>query len=361
MAMLKQLRNEQSDSLFPLAANFRIVKLGAADARLNSDQLKTLINLVGASEDMYPGIYRWLREKVVPGLRSSERAAWVAYEGEEPIATAILKLGKESKFCHLRIKRDFQDMDLGQLFFTQMTLETRHIAKEIHFTLPESLWETKASFFQSFGFMRPAKSERQYRTGEEELICSAPHKVVRLAALERLPALARKFNVSGYALGGDLLVSMKPQYAERILSGSKMVEIRKRFSEKWIGCKVVLYSSTPQKALVGEATVCSITKGTPEAIWTRFHAGLGCTRGEFSAYVGQAAEVNAIELDNVFPYKEPVSISQISYLLGLQADLRPPQSYCDLRLDGNQSAWAKAAAVASVLHGSFTHSSICRA
>jgi len=154
---------------------------------------------------------------------------------------------------------------------------------------------------------------------------------------------------------------MKPQYAERILSGSKMVEIRKRFSEKWIGCKVVLYSSTPQKALVGEATVCSITKGTPEAIWTRFHAGLGCTRDEFSAYVGQAAEVNAIELNNVFPYKEPVSISQISYLLGLQADLRPPQSYCDLRLDGNQNEWARAAAVASVLHGSFTHPSICRA
>jgi predicted transcriptional regulator len=154
---------------------------------------------------------------------------------------------------------------------------------------------------------------------------------------------------------------MKPQYAERILSGSKMVEIRKKFSERWLGCKVVLYSSSPQKALVGEATVCSITKGTPDAIWTRFHAGLGCTRDEFSAYVRRAAEVNAIELDNVSPYKEPVSISQISHLLGLQADLRPPQSYCDLRPDNNKSAWARAAAVASVLHAGFTHCSTCRA
>jgi hypothetical protein len=157
METLRQRKNEQSNSLFPMAANFRIVKLGKADARLNSDRLKTLMKLVGASENMYPGIYRWLREKFVPGLISSERAAWVAYEGEEPIATAILKVGKEAKFCHLRIKRDYQDMDLGQLFFTQMTLETRHIAKEIHFTLPESLWQTRASFFQSFGFMQPAK------------------------------------------------------------------------------------------------------------------------------------------------------------------------------------------------------------
>ncbi|MGH2639690.1 MAG: hypothetical protein ACRDF4_10510 [Rhabdochlamydiaceae bacterium] len=333
------------------------MKLGAADARRNSDELKTLTNLVSSSEDMYPSIHRWLQEKVIPGLKSSERTAWVAYEDEEPIAVAILKLGKEAKFCHLRIKRDFQDMDLGQLFFTQMTLETRHIAKEIHFTLPESLWETKASFFQSFGFARAAKSSRQYRTGEEELICSAPHEVVRLAALERLPALAKKFNVGGYALGGDLLVSMKPRYAERVLSGSKMVEIRRKFSERWIGCKAVLYSCRPQKALVGEATVYAITRGTPEDIWTRFHAHLGCTSNEFSAYVGQAIEVSAIELNDVFHYKEPVSLSQISYLLGLEEDLRPPQSHFDLRLDRNHSGWAKAAAVASVLHGRFTRSS----
>jgi predicted transcriptional regulator len=303
MATLKQVTNERSDSLFPLAANFRIVRLGEADARLSSDRLKTLTDLVGASEDMYPGIHHWLSEKVIPGLRSSQRAAWVAYEGEEPIAAAILKLGEKAKFCHLRIRHDFQDMDLG----------------------------------------------------------SAPLKVVRLAALEHLPALAKKFNVSGYALGGDLLVSMKPQYAERILSGSKLVEIRRKFSERWIGCKAVLYSSSPQQALVGEATVCSITTGTPEAIWTRFHAGLGCTRDEFSAYVGQAAEVRAIELNNIFPYKQPISLSEITYLLGLEADLKPPQTYCHLRLDRDQSAWAKAAAVASVLHGCYTHSNLPRA
>jgi predicted transcriptional regulator len=354
--MLKQKKNQQTDSLFPLAGTFRIVRLGKEDARRSSDELKTLTNLVVASEDMYPNIDRWIREKVVPGLSSSERSAWVAYEGEEPIAAAILKRGAEAKFCHLKIKRDFQDMDLGQLFFTQMTLETRHMAKEIHFTLPESLWETRASFFQSFGFKQAERSSKQYRKGEEELICSAPHGVVRLAALERLPTLARKFNISGYALGGDLLVSMKPQYAERILSGSKVIEIRRKFSERWVGCKAVLYSSSPQKALVGEATVCSVTSGNPQEIWTRFNVGIGCTHGEFSAYVGQATDVCAIELDNVFPYKEPITLSQISHLLGLEEDLRPPQSYCDLRLDKDQSAWAKAAAVASVLHGRFAHS-----
>ena len=129
------------------------------------------------------------------------------------------------------------------------------------------------------------------------------------------------------------------------------VVIRKKFSEKWVGCKAVLYSSRPQQALVGEATVRSVSSGAPEDIWEKFQAGLGCTSSEFSAYVGPSQVVSAVELDDVFPYKEPISLSQISHLLGLEEDLRPPQSYCDLRLDKNQNAWANAAAVASVLHG----------
>jgi predicted transcriptional regulator len=351
MAMLKQKRYEQPNSLFPLAASFRIVKLDETDARRDSDELRTLVSLVGASEEMYPSIRRWLQEKVIPGLRSSERIAWVAYEGEDPIAAAVLKLGQDSKFCHLKIKSQFQDLDLGQLFFTQMTLEARHIAKDIHFTLPESLWESSTGFFQSFGFAQAAKSYKQYRNGETELACTAPLRDVLHSALGRLPGLVRKFNVSGYALGGDLLVSMKPKFAARILSGSKIVEVRKKFSEKWVGCKAVLYSSSPQQALVGEATVRSVSSGAPEEIWEEFKTGLGCTSNEFSAYVGPAQVVSAIELDDVFPYNAPVPLSQISHLLGLEEDLRPPQSYCDLRLDGSQSAWANAAAVASVLHG----------
>jgi predicted transcriptional regulator len=352
MTPLKQQTSEPAGTLFRMKADFRIVRLGETDARRHSDELKTLTALIETSEDMYPNIRRWIRDKVVPGLRSSERVAWVAYENEKPVATAVLKRGTRAKFCHVRVESEFQDLDLGQLFFTQMTLETRHLAKEIHFTLPENLWESKMKFFESFGFAQAAKSERQYRNGETELACSAPHHLVRIAAFERLPLLARKFSVSGYQLGGDLLVSMKPKYAERILTGSKLVEIRKKFSNRWVGCKAILYSSSPQKALVGEATVRSVTSGTPADIWSRFQATSGCTFDEFSAYVGSAKQVSAIELDEVFPYKEPISLAQISHLLG--EDLRPPQSYCDLKLDDKQSAWARAVTATSVLHGSLS-------
>ena len=352
MTQLNQQKSERSGLLFPLTSSFRVVRLGEADARACSDELKTLTNMIRSSDDMYPNIGRWINEKVVPGLRTSERAAWVAYEGDKAIAAAVLKLGQSAKFCHLRIERDFQDMDLGQLFFTQMTLETRHLAKEIHFTLPESLWQSKMKFFKSFGFKCATKSIRQYRKGDAEMVCSAPHASVRIAALDRLPALVRKFNINGYSLCGDLLISMKPQHAERILGGSKLVEIRKKFSGRWVGCKAVLYSSSPQQALVGEATVRSITSGCPADIWARFSTRIGCSIRDFEDYVGSAKEVCAIELDEVFPYKQSISLSQISYLLG--EDLVPPQSYYHLGLNKRQGTWLKAVSAASILHGRFS-------
>jgi hypothetical protein len=72
---------------------------------------------------------------------------------------------------------------------------------------------------------------------------------------------------------------------------------------------------------------------------------------EFRSYVGSANKVSAIEFDNVIPYREPLSLAQISHLI--EEDLRPPQSFCDLNLHDEHSAWAKAVSVATLLHGRF--------
>ncbi|MFZ0957781.1 MAG: hypothetical protein WAN60_15655 [Candidatus Sulfotelmatobacter sp.] len=352
MAQLKQRRNEQTGMLFPLASNFRIVRLGKSEALKCTDDMGVLKSLIHASEDMYPEIRSWYRDKVVPGLKSEQRIAWVAYEGDQAIASAILKIGQRSKFCHLKIREDFQDMDLGQMFFSQMTLEARHHAKEIHFTLPESLWLERCGFFESFGFSSAEKAAKQYRRCESELSCSAPFETVWASVVRRLSELAPKFVVGGYSLNNKILISVKPKYAGQILARTKLVEIRKKFSPRWVGCRAVLYASSPQRALVGEATVVSITSGPPADIWSRFSADVGCTEDEFKAYVGAALHINAIELGDVIPYREPIGLAQASYLV--REDLAPPQSFCDLRLDIGDSPWVRAVSVASLLHGRFS-------
>lgn len=124
-------RREETGTLFPLQGQIRIVEIGKPDVSGWDGHVKVLRALINANQSMYPDIDRWFSTKVLPGLKSSERIAYVAYEGENPIASAVLKLGKRAKFCHLRIREDFQDQDLGQVFFTLMTLEIRHLSEEV--------------------------------------------------------------------------------------------------------------------------------------------------------------------------------------------------------------------------------------
>jgi predicted transcriptional regulator len=170
-------------------------------------------------------------------------------------------------------------------------------------------------------------------------------------AREKLPKLLTKFSINGYSMGTSLLMSIKPQYAQKILAGEKLIEIRKKFSIRWVGARAALYSSRPMSALVGEATIRSVDCGTPNQIWAEFGTLIGCSPKEFKDYVGLANSVSAIELSDISPYREPVPLSQVEHLLDER--LRPPQSYCDLRLNDG-SVWGKAVSVASLLHGRFT-------
>jgi predicted transcriptional regulator len=346
MAQSNRLNAQTAETLFPAISRFHMDVLGRADAQRWTDNLIILRELILSNQGMYPNIDQWFAKKVVPGLRSSERIAYIAYENEKPIATAILKLGDKSKFCHLRIQQDFQDMDLGQMFFVQMALQAYGHAKEIHFTLPESLWLAKNGFFQSFGFTCARKASRQYRNGDVELLCSAPFTDVWSAALSKLPALLSKFSPTGISLKNQIMISVKPKYAEQILSGSKVIEVRKKFSHKWVGCKAVLYSSRPVSAVVGEATIDSVTYGHPSDIWSKWESHLGCSWKEFQSYVASASQVSAIQLRNATPYSTPVSLDQLSHLV--RRDLRPPQSFCDLR-PSNDNPWAKATLLISLL------------
>src|ERR1017187_10547052 len=210
MTQLRRI-NEPSGRLFPDSPPFKIVKLGESAARKQTDNLKTLHGMLLESEPMYPAIGRWYSEKVLPGLRTSERVAYLAFENERPVASAVLKLGEHAKFCHVRIHEGFRDLNLGQMIFTQMAFQARHQkgVKDIHFTLPAGLWSDRAGFFTSFGFDAALKSSRQYRQGEDELYCSAPISTVWERALESIYSL-KSFSPGGFSCDDKILLSMHP-------------------------------------------------------------------------------------------------------------------------------------------------------
>ncbi len=118
-----------------------------------------------------------------------------------------------------------------------------------------------------------------------------------------------------------VLLSIKPQYVEKIISGEKRYEFRKKeFKRKDINT-IVVYSSGNVRKLVGEINFTSILCDTPSIIWQKTQAKSGMTEDCFMQYYMNKDKAYAIAIDSFRPYKEPIDI--IAKYPGVKA----PQSY----------------------------------
>ena len=285
-------------SINSLNRDFSIARITFSDVKYKTDNWKIFEELILSNEKMYPEIGGWLKNKVVPGLSKDERMALVGYHHNLPVVSAVLKRKEKTKFCHLHINENYRNMSLGDLFFTLMILESRNSAREIHFSLPESLWQKKKEFFKTFGFTKAIESPSQYRSFERELKCSAPFYKVWSTALEKFPRLAATFSLEDYAVNDEtLIMSITPGRINKIVSGEFKVEIRKKFSSKWVGRQVSIYSSVPFRGIVGKTQIKNVVEAAPERIWEEFGAETGLNRNQFFYYVGNAKKISAIILN----------------------------------------------------------------
>lgn len=111
-----------------------------------------------------------------------------------------------------------------------------------------------------------------------------------------------------------------------MFKGKKQVEIRRKFSEKWLGSQAVIYATHPLAALMGEVTVSGVSAASPGVIWQRFGQRAGCSYEEFSEYAGNASQVYAIELKNATPYLCPLSSNEIAKIINVISYDRPNPS-----------------------------------
>ena len=347
MADEKRAEFSPKSNVTEIKNKFEIVRLAEGDVRCKTDHLATFRSLLLANEGMYPSIAKWYSNKVAPGIRHGERVGFVGYFDGRPTVTAVVKKGNIAKFCHLRIIDELQNAHLGELFFLIMALEIRDFAKNIYFTLPEQLWTQKLSFFRSFSFHRAEVSETQYRLFDREFQCSALFTDVWHSIVQKLPKIEQCYSVEGAPTDGQLLFSVKPQHAEKILQRRKTVEIRRKFSDRWLGHSINLYASAPTMSLIGQARIAGVARNKPDLIWNRFHDQIACSRKEFEEYAAGAEEVFAIELDHIESFKRQMPLAQMRRFVNQR--LMPPQSYCTLE---KNRAWAKAVSVASYLRES---------
>ena len=122
----------------------------------------------------------------------------------------------------------------------------------------------------------------------------------------------------------NVILSIKPKYADAIFSGKKKVEFRKKLFQKKIN-KIYVYSSSPVKKIIGYFTVSEIIKNTPENLWDCFSKSGCISEKDFFKYFENKSFGFSICIKETFEFSnniDPYKFFKKFY---------PPQSYMYIR------------------------------
>jgi predicted transcriptional regulator len=121
-----------------------------------------------------------------------------------------------------------------------------------------------------------------------------------------------------------IILSIKPEYAERIINGVKKYEYRKIIARKEVN-KIYIYATYPVMKIIGEVSIDGdILKGSPTAIWERTKQNSGISRSKYRLYFKGKKYAYAYPLGKITRYDSPKHLSDF----GLS---QPPQSFVYVR------------------------------
>ncbi|MBA4274292.1 MAG: hypothetical protein C0436_01425 [Alphaproteobacteria bacterium] len=116
---------------------------------------------------------------------------------------------------------------------------------------------------------------------------------------------------SDFHNGSAILLSVKPKFADLIVDGSKLVELRRTVPAQTVGT-IAIYSSSPVQAIVALADVRETIEASPTKLWAiAKDNGGGLTRAELMDYFDSKRTGFAIMLQNVRVYEKPVLPTKI--------------------------------------------------
>lgn len=118
-----------------------------------------------------------------------------------------------------------------------------------------------------------------------------------------------------------ILLSIKPEFADKILSGDKKFEFRKAaFANVTASC-VVIYATKPVGKLVGEFDVATVHIDAPEKIWNKTKKFAGIAKERYDEYYSGRNRAVAIAVGEVRKYDVPRDLDSIG------KKIVPPQSF----------------------------------
>lgn len=114
-------------------------------------------------------------------------------------------------------------------------------------------------------------------------------------------------------------MSIKPKYADKIFTGEKLYELRRKIFHKKVN-SIVVYSSSPIMRVIGEIEIEDIIVGTPVSIFQKFENKICVSREDYFSYFSNTNIAYALKIGKVYKYPIPKNLSDFGVT-------RAPQSY----------------------------------
>lgn len=118
----------------------------------------------------------------------------------------------------------------------------------------------------------------------------------------------------------NVLLSIKPEFANKIFSGKKKFEYRKAIFKRTDVNKVIVYASAPVSKVIGEFEIDHIISDEVSSLWNKTRNHSGISQDFFFEYFNGRQVGHAIRVKNYVRYSDPCCIEE-------KFGIRPPQSF----------------------------------
>jgi predicted transcriptional regulator len=120
-----------------------------------------------------------------------------------------------------------------------------------------------------------------------------------------------------------VLLSVRPRYANALLAGTKTAEVRRRFPHQSRGTTLYLYSSTPDRAILGTVQLDEIDRPSADRVWHQYADQIEIEEAALGDYLAESPSAAILRVSKPARWKHKVPLGLLRSCLQLE----PPQSF----------------------------------
>lgn len=108
----------------------------------------------------------------------------------------------------------------------------------------------------------------------------------------------------------NIILPIKPLYADKILNGEKKYEYRKKLCQKDVG-KIYIYATAPIKKIIGEAEVVQKLEMNKSDLWDMTKKYSGISRKFYDSYFANQSCACAYQIGKIKRYRKPLTLESL--------------------------------------------------